>query len=84
MFHLMQEYEVGWNLDQFHTKASAWMGNARGYTKYRDFNQSREPGCNKKIEEIWPDCFEPAPATAAASTTSAPAGSLPAVQTLTG
>ena len=87
MFHLMQEHKVGWNLEQFHTKASAWVGNARGYTKYRDFNQSKVPDYNKRVEEIWPECFEgfqPAPATPAASTTSAPAGRPPAVQILLG
>ena len=76
MFHLMQEHNVGWSLDQFHTKAGAWVGNARGYTKYRNCNQSKEAAFNLKVEEIWPDCFEgrqPNPVTHAAKTTSAPA-----------
>jgi hypothetical protein len=87
MFHLMQEHKVGWNLEQFHTKASAWVGNARGYTKYRQSNQSNEPKYHKKIQEIWPECFEgfqPAPAIPAACTTSARAGRHAAVQLLLG
>jgi hypothetical protein len=87
MFHLMQEHKVGWNLEQFHTKASAWMSTARGYRKYRHCNQSGEPAYNKKVSEIWPGCFggfKPAPATPAACTTSAPAVRPPAVLILLG
>jgi hypothetical protein len=87
MFHLMQEHQVGWNLDQFHTKTSTWVGNARGYTRYKVCNQSGDPQYCKKIEDIWPACFEgfkPALATPAAPTTSAPADRPPAVQILLG
>jgi hypothetical protein len=87
MFHLMQLHEVGWNLEQFHTKTATWVGNARGYGKYRACNQSKLPKYSKPVEDIWPDCFEgsnPAPATPAAPTTSAPADRTHAVQIFLG
>jgi hypothetical protein len=57
MFHLMQEHNVGWNLDQFNTKASAWMGNARSYAKNRSCNRTEAEEYNLAIEKIWPECF---------------------------